>query len=203
MDHILDISRKKKLTTKSLKSALPKKSPKRTWVLENTWTPHTRKIVLSCLLVVVPMIAFTVSVLWIVLARSVNLADCPYPDLCPDLGTINTIDQSAYYVDFQAGRLVFVSSTISFTLVAALMTMGGFIAARQLLRLSQSPGLHATIPTPYTTSVLMRLLNAEMFLLWDLCFRSILRVFRCGSKTSFDRNMSRTTAVTQVCLVLF
>jgi hypothetical protein len=145
---------KTKRMTQSL-SLPPNKPPKHFEVLRNTWKPHTKKIILTYLLVVVPMVTFTVTVLWIVLSSSINLHNCPYPDLCPNLGAV---DGSAYYIDFPAGRLAFVSSlssTISFALVAALMTMYGFVAAQQFLSSSQTPGICAGVPTPYETSILM------------------------------------------------
>jgi hypothetical protein len=82
-----------------------------------------------------------------------------------------SIDNSAYYVDFPAGRLACVSSlssTISFTLVAALMTTYGFVVAQQILCLSTSSSASGISPTPRETSTVIRILNAEVPLLRDL-----------------------------------
>ncbi|KAF1840313.1 uncharacterized protein K460DRAFT_421289 [Cucurbitaria berberidis CBS 394.84] len=152
------------------------KSPSEIWNLQNPWKLHTRKIILTCSLVFVPMVAFTVTLLSIVFSRRVDLQHCPFPELCPDLNSLNSLHGSNYYVDFSVGRLAFVSSlssTISFALVAALMAMYGFIAARQLLDVSASNRAHENLPSPYRTSILVRLINAEMFLLWDVWVRKI------------------------------
>jgi hypothetical protein len=189
MDRFWELSKTKPIM-QSL-SPPPNKPLQHFRVLGNTWKPHTKKIILTYLLVVVPMVTFTVTVLWIVLSSSINLHNCPYPDLCPYLGVV---DGSAYYIDFLAGRLAFVSSLpsiISFALVAALMMMYGFVAAQQFLSSSQTPGICAGVPTPYETSILIRLLNAEIVLLWDIGLRSMLRVFRRRSATPIKTHHGR------------
>jgi hypothetical protein len=51
-------------------------------------------------------------------------------------------------------------------------------------------------------SIVVRLPNAEIFLLWNICWGSILRVFTRRSKNNSD-NATRMTAMTRMCLLLF
>jgi hypothetical protein len=149
------------------------------------WQPHIKKIILACGLVVIPMIAFTITLLCIVFSKIVSLDRCPYPDLCPT----NSTDSAYYYVDFPVGRLAFVSSlssTISFALMAALMTMYGFIAARRLLSASESTEALGYMPSSFEISVLVRLLNAEMFPLLEMFVQIMQRPFRRRSSHDLE-----------------
>lgn len=139
-----------------------------------------RKIILACALVCVPMIAFTITIICIVFIHQVDLNYCPSPNLCykPHAGV--KAESSDYYVDFPVGRLAFVSSlssTISFTLVAALMMIYGYVAAHQLFGKSCSTDEHGTLPSPYEFTVIIRLLNAEVFVLWAMRDRLLSNLF--------------------------
>jgi hypothetical protein len=147
---------------------LAKKSPRSSW----SWKPQTKKIVLACVLVTVPMVVFSAVILGIVYAKRVNLEYCPIPDLCPSLDGRNSSDSSNYYVDFPVGQLSFVSSlssTVSFTQIAAMMTLYGYIVARQLLNTPSPFESQKELLTPHGMTMLLRSLNGEIFLLWDMC----------------------------------
>jgi hypothetical protein len=146
-----------------------------------SWSTHSRKILFLTFLVIVPMIAFTVTIISIVFVNSIDLNDCPDHDLCPYTNSPGPANSSDYYVDFSVGRLAFVSSlssTISFALVAAMMSLYGYVVAKQIMLASKDLGSQETLPTPYGASTLIRLLNAETFLLGEMIlsgFRQILR----------------------------
>jgi hypothetical protein len=148
-------------------------------------------------LVVVPIIAFTVTIISIVFVNSIDLNDCPDRDLCPYANSPGPANSSDYYVDFSVGRLAFVSSlssTISFALVAAMMSLYGYVVAKQIMLASKEPGSQATLPTPYGASTLIRLLNAETFLLGEMFLsgcRQILRRKRVQKKPSKQPQMLR------------
>jgi hypothetical protein len=145
-----------------------KNLPRFSW----SWKPQTKKIVLACALVTVPMVVFSAVILGIVYAKRVNLEYCPIPDLCPSLDGRNSSDSSNYYVDFPVGQLSFVSSlssTVSFTQIAAMMTLYGYVVARQLLNTPSPFESQKELLTPHGMTVLLRSLNGEIFLLWDMC----------------------------------
>jgi hypothetical protein len=63
---------------------------------------------LACCLIVIPMVAFTITLFCIVFSNGVSLDHCPYPDLCP----ANSTGPAYYYVDFPVGRLAFDSPNL-------------------------------------------------------------------------------------------
>lgn len=133
------------------------------------WKTHTKKILVAASLIVIPMVAFTVAILAIVFSNIVDLYHCPEPELCPYRNVLPT-NGSDYYVDFSVGRLAFVSSlssTISLALVAAVMTTYGYIVADGFLRVSKASDTRDQLPSPFETSTIKRLLNAEVFLLFE------------------------------------
>ena len=72
---------------------------------------ENRNILLLCLLVTVPMVAFTVTVLFLVFGYKIDDMKCAYQELCSKEGLSNgTNTMDNYYVDFPAARLVFISS---------------------------------------------------------------------------------------------
>ncbi|KAJ8108294.1 hypothetical protein OPT61_g8272 [Boeremia exigua] len=148
---------------------------------KSLWSSHTGKIIFTSSLVIVPMVAFTVTILAIVFTHTIDLDECLQQGLCPYDNTSRPGNSSDYYVDFPVGRLAFVSSlssTISFALVAAIMSMYGYVVASHLLQTSDLNDAHATLPTPREASILIRLLNAEIILLLEMlqsCYRRILR----------------------------
>jgi hypothetical protein len=83
----------------------------------NPWRLEVRKVFLMCLCVTIPMLLFTIIILWLVLGHQVSAAQCPYAELCPSNDTFEgTFGGSYYYVDYPAARLAFVaswSSTVS------------------------------------------------------------------------------------------
>jgi hypothetical protein len=179
-------------------------SPKKTWNLQNPWKNHNRKIILSCFLITIPILAFTITTFWLVFAKSIKISSCPYPDLCYNVNTADTLRGSNYYVDLPVGRLAFVaslSSTISFMLIAACMTTYGSVAARQLLELSKLSVQGKELPSPYDITILIRLLNAEVLLLWDLCGRYFLQVIRRRSD-SYKKKTTQGSRVVQKCLAI-
>ena len=70
-----------------------------------------RSIILLCLLVTIPMVAFTATILQLVFGYRVDDMQCAHQELCPKNGLNNNIDTvDNYYVDFPAARLAFVAS---------------------------------------------------------------------------------------------
>jgi ABC-type Fe3+ transport system permease subunit len=158
---------------------------------------HSKKIIFLAFLVVVPVIAFTITIISIVFVNIVDLNECPDRDLCPYTDSLGPANSSNYYVDFSVGRLAFVSSlssTISFALVAAMMSLYGYVVAKQIMHVSKEPGSQMSLPTPYGASTLIRLLNAETFLLGDVIVsgcRQILRRKRVQRKPSKQPQLLR------------
>lgn len=82
----------------------------------------------------------------------------------------------AYYTRASVGDLAFVSSlSASFAgfLVAAQMTLFSYILAGRLNRDSKTAN-----SSPYATSLVIRLLNAEIPLLWDLAIRRVASLIK-------------------------
>jgi len=72
---------------------------------------ENRDVFLMCLLITVPMVAFTVIILRLVLGNKIVDMHCAYQELCPKNGlnnSTNTVEN--YYVDFPAARLAFIAS---------------------------------------------------------------------------------------------
>jgi hypothetical protein len=137
---------------------------------------HTRKIILQSILVSVPMLASSTTVLYIVYANIVN-GSCPEDVLCSsvDNGTYN----GHYLIDFPAARLAFISSgsaTVSFALLGVLMSMYTYINAASFIR-TYEKNTDSPLQTPNQTIVVLKVLNAEMTVLWELAFSKIKRVF--------------------------
>jgi hypothetical protein len=135
-----------------------------------------RKIILHSLLVSVPMLASSTIIIYIVYANLVN-QQCPNEWLCPK--SINATSADHYLIDFPAARLAFISSgsaTVSFALLGVLMTMYSYINAASFLR-SYEQNYDGSLQTPFQVSATIRLLNAEMTVLWDVVSSSFKRVF--------------------------
>ncbi|KAF2821695.1 hypothetical protein CC86DRAFT_470389 [Ophiobolus disseminans] len=119
----------------------------------------------------------------------IDLDYCPYPTLCHRTKPPGT-SKGDYYIDFPVGRLAFVSSlsaTISFTLVAAFMVIYSYTAARKLLDASDASQESKDLPSPHDIAVLVRLLNAEIFLLWGLLVYQLRQRFRRKPQTTQTR----------------
>jgi hypothetical protein len=152
-----------------------------------SYTPHTRKIVLHCLLVTTPMLASALVILGIVYSKLVT-SNCPDVELCRGSDFANSTSNHVYYVDYPAARLAFISSwssTVSFALVSFLMAFSAYINAAELLGASES-GEQDSLPTPHQMSVLLRVLNAELMVLWDLAALRVKSVFWRAEKDSSD-----------------
>jgi hypothetical protein len=151
--------------------------------------PHTKHILLASSVVVVPMVTFTAVLLVLVFDNLGDHLYCPYEEICPESPVVNGTSPSHYYVDFPATRLVFVSSlssTISFALVGALMSIYAYCAAARLTEASVSANQNKRLPTSYQTSLLVRLLNADYLSLWELSRQPFLSgtKARCYAKTA-------------------
>jgi hypothetical protein len=168
------------------------------------WNVDTKKIMLLSSSVVVPMIAFTITMLAIVFSNIIDLNGCPDPGLCPYIGKPGPADSSHYYVDYPVGRLAFISSlssTISFALLAVMMSMYGYVVASQILDASQGSDGRALLPTPLGMTELIRLLNAEITLLWDMLVGSYHHI------TQYKRNSRghqvKAPRVLRICRIVF
>lgn len=167
------------------------------------WTLHVRKVLYACSLVTVPMFAFTIALSWLVFANRVDLNHCPYPNLCRNFNSQATLEGRNYFVDFPVGRLAFVSSlsaTLSFTLIAAFMAMYGHTVARQLMETTRNEH-RDNLPSPHNLAVIVRLLNAEVFLLGDLFLEYVSQRFRRSPATKRERRSERSD-LTRACLVV-
>ncbi|KAF2629852.1 hypothetical protein BU25DRAFT_336057 [Macroventuria anomochaeta] len=139
---------------------------------------HRRKVVLCCLAIVTPMLASCSVVVWIVFANLVH-ENCPVEELCHELDAINTTSRNHFYIDFPAARLAFIassSSTVSFALIGLLMTMHAYTNAASFLRASNGVQTGSLL-TPRQLSTLLRVLNAEWMVLWDLSTSKLKAVF--------------------------
>lgn len=137
--------------------------------LSLAWERYTQKIVLHCLIVITPMLVSSLVIIYIVYANLVT-PSCVSRELCPASGHINTTSRAFYYINFPAAQLAFVSSwsaTVSFALVGFLMAFASYANANALLRISEGQE-QDDLPTPHQMSMLLRVLNAEMMVLWEL-----------------------------------
>jgi hypothetical protein len=110
---------KQRVTNNSrLKNKSQQKEDTKLWTslrdhLKMTFIPlhnHTKKIMWLCALVVIPIIAFTIVILVLVFANTVENMACICADVCPPPSLLNTTNKSSYNVDFPATRLVFIAS---------------------------------------------------------------------------------------------
>jgi hypothetical protein len=143
-----------------------------------TWKRYTQKIVLHCLIVTTPMLVSSLVILYIVYANLVT-PSCASKELCPASGLVNATSRAFYYIDFPAAQLAFVSSwsaTVSFALVGFMMAFSSYANAYALLKASEGEE-QDDLPTPHQMSLLLRVLNAEMIVLWDLAVAKVKNVF--------------------------
>jgi hypothetical protein len=134
-----------------------------------------------------PMLASALVILGIVYSKLVT-SNCPDVELCRGSDFANSTSNHVYYVDYPAARLAFISSwssTVSFALVSFLMAFSAYINAAELLGASES-GEQDSLPTPHQMSVLLRVLNAELMVLWDLAALRVKSVFWRAEKDSSD-----------------
>jgi hypothetical protein len=115
--------------------------------------PRIEKADIKCIVVLlglvsIPLIVFSVVILWLVFHFRIFPSSSPLSDL----QTVpNESDKSYYYVNFSATRLIFIaswSSSIAPMLVAFIMTLSLFPISKALFRLFQS-GHTKQLPTPY------------------------------------------------------
>jgi hypothetical protein len=159
---------------------------------------HMRKIILHSLLVAVPMLASSTIIIYIVYANLVN-QQCPNEGLCPR--SINATSADHYLIDFPAARLAFISSgsaTVSFTLLGVLMTMYSYINAASFLR-SYQQNHDRSMQTSDQMSAMIRLLNAEMTVLWDVVSSSFKGVFWDLEKDDNTPSPSPSPNLTRSC----
>ncbi|KAF2110525.1 hypothetical protein BDV96DRAFT_635562 [Lophiotrema nucula] len=169
---------------------------RRSWVP----VPHARRILLACSIVVIPMMVFTIIMIWAVFAHSLGRSDCPFPELCPGQDLVNSTLAAHYYIDFSAGRLAFISSlssTISFALVSVLMMIYAYSTASQLLNSSEDHSRQKVLPSPYQTSMLIRVLNAEMLALYELAESKIKSMFWHSERSSDAKRKARAPGTLQ------
>lgn len=82
-----------------------------------------------------------------------------------------------------------------------LMTLFGYLIASQMLRTS-STDQSTMLPSPYQTSILMRVLNADILALWDLGARKMEDVFWL-KKLSSDSDDARSPPLLRTSIVVF
>ncbi|KAK7191620.1 hypothetical protein PSPO01_02069 [Paraphaeosphaeria sporulosa] len=167
------------------------------------WERYTQKIVLHCSIVTAPMLVSSLVILYIVYANVVT-PSCASQELCPASGLINTTSRAFYYIDFPAAQLAFVSSwsaTVSFALVGFLMAFASYANAAALLKASEGEE-QDDLPTPHQMSVLLRVLNAEMMILWDLATVKVKNVFWHREKEADTVKRSSPILNTSVVVLL-
>lgn len=123
------------------------------------------------------MLISSIVIVYIVYTNLVN-PTCTSEELCT-ASSLNTTSKAFYYIDFSAAQLAFVSSwsaTVSFALVGFLMAFVSYANASALLKASEGEE-QDNLPSPHQMSVLLRVLNAEMIVLWDMGFAKVKRVF--------------------------
>jgi hypothetical protein len=153
--------------------------PKKTlWGSTRLWKDHNKEIVIACSLVLLPMVGFSVLILGLVFDNRFSLNECPSPELCHNVNSPDLLRGFNYYVDLPVGRLAFISSlsaTISFSCVAALMTLYAFSTARHLTTTHELSGEFEKNPSPHDITLIIRLLDADTSLLWELATRFFKR----------------------------
>jgi len=167
--------------------------------------PSQRILLTSCL-VITPMIAFTSIILGFVFMNIVDNFGCSPDYLCSGNGLMNRTSKYYYYVDFPAASLGFISSlssTVSFTLVGVLMPMFAYTIAAQLIRTSSNQDERETLLSPYQTSLMMRVLNAEILSLWELSSQPVgRRALRISKHAEdLDRREKKPTMLRKSALV--
>jgi hypothetical protein len=176
------------------------------------WSPGNRNILLLCLLVTIPITAFTTTMLRLVFGNKTDAIQCVYQELCPNDGTMSGIDtEHNYYVDYPAARLAFVASwsstvsqlthkrcavilttslQVSFSLVGTMMAIYSYFAASKFMKLSATNIVQSTLPTTHQTSILLRILNAELLTLYKVASQKFKDVF--WEKKSSDGRSAQT-----------
>lgn len=165
-----------------------------------------KKIIGGTCLIVLPMFASTITICWLVFANLVPSARCPYPALCPESSSLNSTRGPYYYVDYPAARLAFVSSwssTISTSLISVMMTVFGFSVAKLFDYHSEQDDAVRRLPTPYQTSLLFRILNADFLCLWDMAYDKVRDVFWKQRNSTDTRGLPRSGMLRHSVLVLF
>jgi hypothetical protein len=151
------------------------------------------------------MVAATIALLSIVFSNMVDLNHCPYSDLCPYTNGTGPANKYYYYVDTSVGLVAFISSfssSISFTLVAAMMTLYGYIVARHMTDVSTVYDGESEMPSAYGLSMVIRLLNAEMVVLWDM-FVQVYRKAMRNHQENVSLNRMRASRMLLLCRIVF
>lgn len=207
--HAVDFNGKSKVhridTSLSDIEARPNDRPvqRRDW---RPWKGHNRRIVLVCCLIFLPMTAFTITILSLIFANRINELACPIPELCPGPGVFNVTNTATHYiVDFPAAQLVFIaswSSTLSFSLISTIMTIYAYTTARQLLALSDSSKeAGSAFLTPYQLGILIRVLNAELMVLWSMMCHLLKDIFWRRSRS--EARVRRKAPIVQTGIIVF
>jgi hypothetical protein len=149
------------------------------------------------------MLASSIAILYIVFANLIE-GGCPTQELCSGSDLVNTTSKGYYYVDFPAARLAFVSSwssTVSFALVGFFMTMFAYVNAATLLHASDNAD-QASLPTPHQMSVLLKVMNAEMLVLYTLAMSKLKKIFWDKDKEEPSRQTSHVLDTSIIVLLV-
>ena len=162
----------------------------------------TCDILFSCLVVLIPILGFSIAIIYIVFHYWVDTTNCPFPELCSPLNTINERG-AVYYLNFPATRLVFIaswSSSLSFALAGVLMGLFSWPLAYRLLKTNPSRSERAAF-TPRQAGLLVNVLNgSQMPVLRSLFPR--LRWFRRSSPSAAASPVMSSLTVFFIVLVL-
>jgi hypothetical protein len=150
------------------------------------------------------MFASSIAILYIVYSNLVT-SSCLNEELCQGPDLVNATSRDAYYVDYPAARLAFISSwsaTVSFALLSFLMAFSAYVNASALLGASER-GDQELLPTPHQMSVLLRVLNAELMVLWDLAVSRVKKVFWKAEKESpAPKTLQQTSPILSVSIMV-
>jgi hypothetical protein len=180
--------------------------PKRKWwTSRNLLAVHNKQISIACLLTLMPMLGLSILLLGLVFDKNIKLNNCPYPELCRSVNSMDLLRGHNYYVDYPVGRLAFISSlsaTIGFVCVALLMTLYAFITARQFLDARDISNSVENYPTPHEITLIIRLLDAEISLLLEFATHFFRRITFC-SRNATDKADVRKSRAVHACLGTF
>jgi hypothetical protein len=120
-------------------------------------------IIWLSVVIVVPLLALTGALLWIVYAHLVQPSESVFAP------ANSTRDSGAFYVDYQAATIATVSSwasTVAPVLVSFIMTILSYQIASMIQTRSSRENL-ADLPTPFQFALLVNLINGGILALWD------------------------------------
>ncbi len=125
------------------------------------------EIVLACAVIAVPMLFLSAILLGLILYYNVQQPLTVSDTL--SFAQAAESDDTAFYVDFSATRLITVASwtsSVAPVLPTFFMSLLSYSTAQSIMRAS-ADGRYSKLPTPYQLSLLLSILGAEIGSLWQ------------------------------------